>query len=147
MFGPALALLHGMKGFTGKFGAGSETEKRQSEPAGRSQMRSLKYAVLLGILALSLGSAANAQVRVAVGVGPVGIGIGAAPVCSYGYYGFYPYACAPYGYYGPSYFSSGIFIGAGPWFRGFGDRGGRGFMGRPGFGSGFRPIAGGRGPG
>jgi len=24
--------------------------------------------------------------------------------------------CAPYGYYGPSYFSGGVFIGAGPWF-------------------------------
>ena len=67
-----------------------------------------------------------------------------APVCPYGYYGYYPYQCAPYGYYGPSYFSGGIFIGAGPWFRGFG---GPGFIGRPGYGPGFRPFVGGRGPG
>ena len=30
-----------------------------------------------------------------------------------------PIACAPYGYYGdPSWFAGGLFIGAGPWFRG-----------------------------
>ena len=25
------------------------------------------------------------------------------PVCTYGYYGYAPYQCAPYGYYGPGY--------------------------------------------
>ena len=35
----------------------------------------------------------------------IGIGIGAAPAC-------------PYGYYGPEWFSGGVFIGAGPWFHG-----------------------------
>src|ERR1700723_4367626 len=84
-------------------------------------MRYLKYAALIGLFAVMAG-AANAQV--AVRVGPVFAG--AAPACAYGYYGYYPYACAPYGYYGPSYFSGGIFIGAGPWFHG-------GFYGRPGF--------------
>jgi len=54
----------------------------------------------------------------------VGFGIGAPapvvvgpPVCAYGYYPFAPYACAPYGYYGPEWFDGGVFIGAGPWFH------------------------------
>ncbi len=48
----------------------------------------------------------------------VGIDIGAPPVCPYGYYDYAPYACAPYGYYGPEWFTGGVFIGAGPWFHG-----------------------------
>ena len=48
----------------------------------------------------------------------VGVEIGVAPVCPYGYYDVPPYNCAPYGYYGPEWFSSGVFIGAGPWFHG-----------------------------
>ena len=36
-------------------------------------------------------------------------------VCSYGYYGYAPYSCAPMGYYGPGYFYNGIFLGMGPW--------------------------------
>jgi hypothetical protein len=40
------------------------------------------------------------------------------PLCPYGYYDYAPYACAPYGYYGPEWFISGVFIGAGPWFHG-----------------------------
>jgi hypothetical protein len=51
----------------------------------------------------------------------VSINIGAAPVCPYGYYDYAPYACAPYGYYGPEWFSGGVFIGAGPWFHGRAD--------------------------
>jgi hypothetical protein len=39
-------------------------------------------------------------------------------VCPYGYYDYSPYACAPYGYYGPEWFSNGVFIGVGPWFHG-----------------------------
>jgi len=31
----------------------------------------------------------------------VSINIGVAPECPYGYYDYAPYACAPYGYYGP----------------------------------------------
>jgi hypothetical protein len=53
---------------------------------------------------------------VGVGVGPAYLG--PAPICAYGYYPYAPYACAPYGYYGPSWFSGGVFIGAGPWFHG-----------------------------
>jgi hypothetical protein len=48
----------------------------------------------------------------------IGVDIGAAPECPYGYYDYAPYACAPYGYYGPEWFPSGVFIGAGPWFHG-----------------------------
>jgi hypothetical protein len=46
----------------------------------------------------------------------VGISIGInQPVCSYGYYDYSPYTCAPNGYYGPGYFYNGIFLGIGPW--------------------------------
>lgn len=48
----------------------------------------------------------------------VGVNIGAPPVCPYGYFDYPPYDCAPYGYYGPDWFTGGIFIGAGPWFHG-----------------------------
>jgi hypothetical protein len=59
-------------------------------------------------------SAPKAAAQVAVEVGP-------APDCPYGYYDAPPYACAPYGYYGPEWFTGGLFIGAGPWFRGAAD--------------------------
>ena len=48
----------------------------------------------------------------------VSVNIGVAPVCPYGYYDFAPYACAPAGYYGPEWFTGGVFVGAGPWFHG-----------------------------
>jgi hypothetical protein len=48
----------------------------------------------------------------------VAVGIGGAPVCPYGYYEGPPYNCAPDGYYGPEWFSGGVFIGAGPFFHG-----------------------------
>ena len=114
-------------------------------------MRYLKYAALFGVLLFAAANA-NAQFRVGVavgsGYGPVYGGYyGPAPVCAYGYYDYYPYECAPYGYWGPSYFVNGIFIGAGPWFHshgfhnhGFHGRGfDRGFRGSRGFsGGGFR---------
>ncbi len=117
-------------------------------------MRYLKIAASVGLLALFMvlgGTAAHAQVRVGVGIGPVGVGVGPAygpPACTYGYYDYYPYACAPYGYYSPDYFYDGVFIGVGPWFgwgwghgwpHGFreGFFRDRGFFGRPGFGRGF----------
>ncbi|MFZ0338069.1 MAG: hypothetical protein WAL45_08565, partial [Terracidiphilus sp.] len=85
---------------------------------------------------------ANAQVAVGIGVGPA-VGYPAyygPPDCEWGYYSYYPYACAPYGYYGPDWFAGGIFIGAGPWYgRGWGHggwgRGGYGY-GRGGYGYG-----------
>jgi hypothetical protein len=48
----------------------------------------------------------------------VGVEIGVAPDCPYGYYDVAPYNCAPAGYYGPEWFTDGVFIGAGPWFHG-----------------------------
>ncbi len=56
----------------------------------------------------------------AVSVAPaqVSINIGPAPICPYGYFDYAPYSCAPYGYYGPDWFTGGVFIGAGPWFHG-----------------------------
>jgi hypothetical protein len=89
-------------------------------------MRYLKYFALFGVLVL-VAANAPAQVAVRVGIGPAYVG-GPEPVCPYGYYDYYPYACAPYGYYAPSYFVSGVFIGAGPWYHGYyGPR----FYGRP----------------
>ncbi|MGO8817603.1 MAG: hypothetical protein ACLQVG_23400 [Terriglobia bacterium] len=78
-------------------------------------MKNLKLLTLLG-LCLMVAPYAHAQrIGVAIGVGPAYVE--APPVCTYGYYSYYPYACAPYGYYGPSWFSGGVFIGAGPWFH------------------------------
>src|SRR6185437_1256224 len=51
--------------------------------------------------------------------GGYGYAYGPAPVCPWGYYNYYPYACAPYGFYGPSWFIGGLFIGAGPWYHGY----------------------------
>ncbi|MFZ1159946.1 MAG: hypothetical protein WAO10_19325 [Candidatus Sulfotelmatobacter sp.] len=96
-------------------------------------MRYLKYVALLAVLMVPLAYS-QAQVGVGVDVGPGYVG--AAPVCDYGYYSYYPYACAPYGYYGPSWFSGGIFIGAGPWYHWGGGGWGRGYYGRGGWGYG-----------
>jgi hypothetical protein len=115
------------------------------------KLRHLKFFGLLGIaLAIGLFSASNANAqRVTFGVG---IGApayyGPAPVCAYGYYDYYPYACAPYGFYGPDWFAGGVFIGAGPWYHGYYGRGyygrgyggygrGGGYYGRGGYGRGF----------
>lgn len=75
-------------------------------------MKSFKYFVLAALAGICFTLAApKAQAQVTVS-------IGAAPVCPYGYFDYAPYACAPYGYYGPEWFVSGVFIGAGPWFHG-----------------------------
>ena len=92
-------------------------------------MKYLRYLTLVGLLMLPLAFS-QAQVRVGVGIGfGPGYVVG-PPVCSYGYYSYYPYACAPYGFYGPSWFVNGIFIGAGPWYHGHG-------WGRPYYSRGF----------
>src|SRR5947199_8312535 len=96
-------------------------------------MRYLKYLALVAVLMLPLAYS-QAQVSVGVGFCP-GYGgyVAGPPVCDWGYYDYYPYACAPYGYYGPQWFAGGVFIGAGPWFHGFHRRsfyGPRGFEGR-----------------
>src|ERR1700677_1164139 len=71
-------------------------------------MRSLKmiFGTTALLAALALAPMAHAQVMVSIGV---------QPVCSYGYYDYAPYACSPYGFYGPGYFYNGIFLGMGPW--------------------------------
>ena len=76
-------------------------------------MRGIK--ILFGTTALLAGLALTPAVE-----SQLVVEIGVQPVCSYGYYGYAPYACAPYGYYGPSWFSGGLFIGAGPWYHGWG---------------------------
>src|SRR5713226_9269249 len=96
----------------------------------------MRYLRFFGLLAICLGvglfsaSNANAQ-RVTFGVG-IGAPVyyGSAPVCTYGYYDYYPYDCAPYGYYGPDWFVGGVFIGVGPWYRGYYGYRGYGYYGR-----------------
>src|SRR5579863_10351512 len=102
-------------------GKGFRNQQKARTGAGGLGMRYMKYLALLTILMVPLAYS-QAQVRVGVGIGPVGVAVGPAyaagpPVCSYGYYDYYPYACAPYGYYGPDYFVGGVFIGAGPWYH------------------------------
>lgn len=85
-------------------------------------MKSLKYFAMLAVLMVPLAFTPAAQAQIGVGIG-VGVGPGyvdAPPVCDYGYYPYAPYACAPYGYYGSSWFAGGVFIGAGPWYHGWG---------------------------
>ena len=72
-------------------------------------MKYLKYIAMLAVLMVPLAFTQAAQAQVGFGVG-IGVGPGyvdAPPVCEYGYYG-------------PSWFSGGIFIGAGPWYHGWG---------------------------
>jgi hypothetical protein len=71
-------------------------------------------ATLLLASAVGIGITATAPKAKA----QVGAEVGIAPECPYGYYDVPPYSCAPYGYYGPEWFSGGVFIGAGPWFHG-----------------------------
>ena len=86
-------------------------------------MRVLRYLALLAVLTVP-AAFAHSQVAVGIGIGPVvdypaPVYVGGPPVCAWGYYSYYPYACAPYGYYGPDWFFGGIFIGAGPWYSGW----------------------------
>jgi hypothetical protein len=67
----------------------------------------------LNILAASVGI-----FMAACGPARVSVGLGVPPGCPYGYYEAPPYSCAPDGYYGPEWFSGGVFIGAGPWYHG-----------------------------
>jgi hypothetical protein len=75
-------------------------------------MRGFAFLLLTAVAGIGLtATTPKAQAQVAVDVG-------VAPDCPYGYYDVPPYDCAPAGYYGPEWFSGGIFIGAGPWFHG-----------------------------
>lgn len=64
-----------------------------------------------GLLLFTPAPKAEAQVT-------FGINIGAPPQCPYGYYGYAPYNCAPYGYYSQDWFVNGAFVGAGRWYHG-----------------------------
>jgi hypothetical protein len=87
-------------------------------------LRSFGLATLLAAALAFIPTAAHAQVAVGIGLGPVvdypaPVYVAGPPDCAWGYYSYYPYACAPYGYYGPDWFYGGLFIGAGPWFHGW----------------------------
>ena len=76
-------------------------------------MNKLRYLAAFAVMALcflSFTPKTDAQVS-------FGVQIGAEPACPYGYYDYAPYQCAPYGYYGPEWFSGGAFIGSGPWYN------------------------------
>src|ERR1035437_7091033 len=110
----------------------------------RLNMRYLRYIALLGVLLIP-ASYARAQVSLGFSYGgPVyqggyddDGGNYQQPDCTYGYYNYYPYTCAPYGYYGSQWFNNGLFLGIGPWY-GWGWGGGwyRGGYGRGGYGRG-----------
>ncbi len=75
----------------------------------------LKALVLASAIFTAAAVVPAAPAQISVGIN---LGGGPAPVCPYGYYDYAPYNCSPYGYYGPDWFNSGVFIGAGPWFHG-----------------------------
>src|ERR1700686_4188482 len=117
-------------------------------------MRYLSYVALLTVLMLPLAySQAQVEAGVSVGGNPgdadqcydqsytdPGYVTAPPPVCPYGYYSYYPYACTPYGFYGPQWFVGGVFIGAGPWYHwgygGYWGHGGYGYV-RGGYGRGY----------
>jgi hypothetical protein len=77
-------------------------------------MNKFRLSLVAAIAAICFAAAApklHAQISLGIHVGP-------APVCPYGYFDYPPYDCAPYGYYGPEWYSNGVFIGAGPWYHG-----------------------------
>jgi hypothetical protein len=85
---------------------------RQFESAARWARRVVLRGLLLAgattlLLPLALVPTVNAQIVIGVGASP--------PICSYGYYNYAPYGCAPSGFYGPGYFYNGVFLGVGPW--------------------------------
>ena len=61
----------------------------------------LLVAVIAGICFMVATPKTQAQVN---------INIGTAPECPYGYYDVAPYNCAPYGYYGPEWFTGGVLL-------------------------------------
>lgn len=100
-------------------------------------MRVLRSVLLLGLFALP-AAFAHSQVSVGVGIGGPAVVYGSdvydedaygPPICQWGYYPYSPYSCAPDGYYGPSWFVSGLFIGAGPWYGWNGGYYGGGYYG------------------
>src|SRR6202012_1699686 len=129
----------------GKLKAPDPIPVNRLESTRRVVMRYIRLsliALLLIVPFTAVSATAHAQVAVGVGVGPDVVAAPYAygpPDCQWGYYAYYPYACAPYGYYGPDWFAGGLFIGAGPWYHwGFG----RGFYGGGGVFGGGRVLFG-----
>jgi hypothetical protein len=81
-------------------------------------MNKLKHFGLCAVATLCVTSLACYRAPVPVAGAQVAVDVGVAPDCPYGYFDVAPYDCAPYGYYGPEWFTGGVFIGAGPWFHG-----------------------------
>ena len=79
--------------------------KNVTHRAHKFAIRSLLLVGATLFASLALGPTADAQIVISVN----------QPVCSYGYYDYSPYDCAPMGFYGPGYFYNGIFLGVGPW--------------------------------
>lgn len=79
-------------------------------------MRGIKFLVLSVAVAGMFFAAAAPKSQA-----QISINIGVAPDCPYGYYDYAPYNCVPDGYYGPEWFTGGVFVGAGPWFHGHDD--------------------------
>ena len=75
------------------------------------RLRLFSLAAVAAVFLALVAPSARAQVS-------FGIQIGSPPVCPYGYFDYAPYNCAPFGYYGPDWFQGGLFLGAGPWYRG-----------------------------
>jgi hypothetical protein len=65
--------------------------------------KSLSLAAAVAVIGFTAAPQAQAQME---------------PTCPYGYYDYAPYDCAPYGYYGPEWFTGDVFLGAGPWLHG-----------------------------
>jgi hypothetical protein len=79
-------------------------------------MRGLKTLLLTKTwLATALFAFGTVGILAPVAKAQICVNIGVQPVCSYGYYDYAPYACAPVGFYGSGYFYNGIFLGMGPW--------------------------------
>ncbi len=76
-------------------------------------MHGFKYVALTAVAGLSFLATSSTPSQAQISVN-----IGVAPDCPYGYYDTAPYGCAPYGYYGPEWFTGGVFLVAGPWFHG-----------------------------
>jgi hypothetical protein len=74
-------------------------------------MKIYRFFVLAAVALICFTTTQRAQAQISVQ-------IGAPPVCPYGYFDYPPYDCAPYGYYGPEWFTGGVFVGAGPWYHG-----------------------------
>ena len=102
-----------------EFDSGSQVRIGRTGQHKEDVMRSMRLVLVAMLLALPFAATATAQVDEGVGVGPAVVDSPmdyGPPTCDWGYYSYYPYACAPYGYYGADWFMDGMFMGVGPWY-------------------------------